>query len=559
MAKRKTQHIDKAVMLLCHSAHNNAGHGGVADQLAKLDVVFESPMKTPATKQGKVSMPDTKPINPFAPKEREDRASKASHRRMVKAVSQLPESSDVDDRDAEPSIPKPTLHAARHGTHFGLQMQGATTPSYMGTHTVAEHQVTMQSPRTRSHSVTTPVPQPLPSACKTGQICSHVGHRSHSPTVQYNAPGQRQVPQIQQESGPRDPMTSSGAQGSQRGTSTHQGLHIPSTQGLHPGPQEMTPHPLNRLAPTPSSRAFTKLELQVGRQIKLLRLLVKQPAMLNVLPALQVPLLVNPEPQVLLLAKLELRVKYLLVTQMLDISPSRLTQHNNIPHVANKKTSLEPYELFARNRVLEMVLKLSSPDHQNPSSIGNQHDYSHGDLYDDNIGWADFDHRVDVSMNVGRNNEEEEEIFNLADVSATNDNEEAENNCVLMKVILSKSIHQLRQHFHHHEDTPQDVTMDNPVANDIDLDVTIPGAAYSDQPMPSKLDIHQEAEIQEASQRQQHMDDDQRSVRQERTADHTKKFSRVEAVNTDYDVLQYHHVKNRQPRPPSQAQLDCAQ
>lgn len=46
MAKRKTQHVNKNDEVVYRSAHStNAGSGGIAEQLAKLGMVLESPAK----------------------------------------------------------------------------------------------------------------------------------------------------------------------------------------------------------------------------------------------------------------------------------------------------------------------------------------------------------------------------------------------------------------------------------------------------------------------------------------------------------------------------------
>lgn len=78
MGKRKTRHVDEAAVR--RSLRNNAGQGGVTQQLAQLDVVLESPTKV--AKRGRVSVPDTEPVNSFAPKETVVNL-KSSNRRKV--------------------------------------------------------------------------------------------------------------------------------------------------------------------------------------------------------------------------------------------------------------------------------------------------------------------------------------------------------------------------------------------------------------------------------------------------------------------------------------------
>lgn len=84
MVKRKTRNA-QTVTPSHRSTRNNAGLGGVADQLAKLGDVLESPTKAPAAKRGRVDVPHSESVNPLAPKEqgKTSTAPKPSNRRTV--------------------------------------------------------------------------------------------------------------------------------------------------------------------------------------------------------------------------------------------------------------------------------------------------------------------------------------------------------------------------------------------------------------------------------------------------------------------------------------------
>jgi hypothetical protein len=83
MVKRKTRHLSESETLEARrSGRSNAGRGGVSEQLEKLGTIFESPTKVPA-KRGKVCVPDSEPVNAFAPKETQASNTRRTSKKKV--------------------------------------------------------------------------------------------------------------------------------------------------------------------------------------------------------------------------------------------------------------------------------------------------------------------------------------------------------------------------------------------------------------------------------------------------------------------------------------------
>ncbi|KAF9237842.1 hypothetical protein BU15DRAFT_62863 [Melanogaster broomeanus] len=137
---------------LRRSGRHGAGSGGHAAQLSSIGRALESPKK--AKKRGKLEVPASEPLNALAPgpkpKTRGNGATTRSRaKQKSRAVDEDPQSSpqcsngDVTGPGTNCEPPPallPMLHQSGPGDQFGLQLKGAAPPTFIGTDSVHQYQ-----------------------------------------------------------------------------------------------------------------------------------------------------------------------------------------------------------------------------------------------------------------------------------------------------------------------------------------------------------------------------------------------------------------------------------
>ncbi|KAF8440246.1 hypothetical protein L210DRAFT_3503960 [Boletus edulis BED1] len=472
---------------------NNAGHGGVTEQLAKLGKVLESPVKV--TKWGQVVVPDSEPVNVLAPKEKHAKVLCTLKASKKKSTSRWLLPMSDKDGHAEPAIPKPVFYPTDLGDRFGFQRQASTALSYVGTQMVSEYEAMHQHPTPwehsvashapshhRSHSVIAPVCPPALPVHEAG--CTHICQHSRSVVGQLQALAEAPP------------------------TSVQSGLH------------SLLPTALIKLVLWLQGKLRARLPFKLPFELSVNHLECSNPLIHVNVPALS---------QSLTLSRLTHSP-----ASNYAIGPARSTER------LIRKSTLEAHGLPSRSRnPLEKIIEVKSlvrqSHHDEPAqefnynvyydgydNMGNpihieglrhedsgeeEQEFANGRNTDNMVGESMY--MVDASINMNRTQdmEGEGETFNLSAVQSGDsgnegeddelDEVEVEKEHMLTAAVIAQSTCHICKHFHGREDTPKDISMDDILADDINLDVGIHDSLDFDWLLPVDHWTDQEPQTQQ--------------------------------------------------------------
>ncbi|KIJ09240.1 hypothetical protein PAXINDRAFT_157937 [Paxillus involutus ATCC 200175] len=123
------------------SNHHGAGSGGHAAQLSSIGRALESPKK--AKKRGQIEVPAPEPLNALAPKSKTWGKGATTRSRTKQKSSPQHSNGDATEPGTNyepPPAPLPMPHQGRPGDRFGLQLEGAAPPTFVGTESIHQYQ-----------------------------------------------------------------------------------------------------------------------------------------------------------------------------------------------------------------------------------------------------------------------------------------------------------------------------------------------------------------------------------------------------------------------------------